>query len=898
MNILTVDNITKSYGVRKIFEGASFFLQEGEKAGIIGINGTGKSTLLKMIAGLEEADDGTVIKANHCLVRYLPQNPEFAPEETVLEAVLRGNRMEENAGTIEADAKSMLTKLGVTEFDQPCGQLSGGQRKRLALVSVLLSPAEILLLDEPTNHLDNSMSDWLEDQLRRRKGAMIMVTHDRYFLDSVTDRILELDKGKIYSYDANYSGYLELKMQREEMAQASEKKRLNILRNELAWVQRGARARSTKQKARLQRFEELKNVKGPVMDGKVELTSAASRLGRTTVEIENVSKSYGDKVLIRDFTYLFGKDDRVGFIGPNGSGKTTLMKMILGEVAPDSGHIEIGQTVKLGYYAQEIDDTMMHPEQRVIDYIRDVAEYITTEDGQITAARMLERFLFSGEDQYGQLGKLSGGERRRLQLCKVLMGAPNVLILDEPTNHLDNDMADWLEDYLKKWRGALIMVTHDRYFLDSVCNRIVEIDKGKIYSYQTNYSGFLELKTQRQEMEVASERKRQSILRVELEWIRRGARARSTKQKAHIQRYEELRDKQAPVQDSQVELSSISTRLGKTTVELDHICKSYGGKKLIDDFSYNFLKGDRVGFIGPNGCGKSTLMKMIAGIISPDSGKVIIGQTVKMGYYAQEIASEKPTDETEIDLSYMDPNQRVIDYVKDTAEYIQTVDGLMSASVMLDRFLFPPEKQYSLIGKLSGGEKKRLNLLRVLASSPNLLILDEPTNNLDIATLTILEDYLDRYEGIVVTVSHDRYFLDRTMRRIFAFEGDGKIRQYEGGYTDYALKKQAEREAEETETPKKAETATGATQKGQRTRGPQKLKFTYQEQKDYETIEADIAALEGKVEKLDKEMETASTDFVKLNQLVTEKETTEKLLEEKMDRWMYLEDLATRITEQ
>ena len=314
MNILTVDNITKSYGVRKIFDGASFFLQEGEKAGIIGINGTGKSTLLKMIAGLEEADDGTVIKANHCLVRYLPQNPEFAPEETVLEAVLRGNRVEENAGTIEADAKSMLTKLGVTEFDQPCGQLSGGQRK----------------------HLDNSMSDWLEDQLRRRKGAMIMVTHDRYFLDSVTDRILELDKGKIYSYDANYSGYLELKMQREEMAQASEKKRLNILRNELAWVQRGARARSTKQKARLQRFEELKNVKGPVTDGKVELTSAASRLGRTTVEIENVSKSYGDKVLIRDFTYLFGKDDRVGFIGPNGSGKTTLMKMILGEVAPDS----------------------------------------------------------------------------------------------------------------------------------------------------------------------------------------------------------------------------------------------------------------------------------------------------------------------------------------------------------------------------------------------------------------------------------------------------------------------------------------------------------------------------------------------------------------------------------
>ena len=615
MNLINIEKLTKSYTERKLFEDASFSLQEGEKVGVIGINGTGKTTLLRMIMGTEEAEEGNITVANHVVMRYLPQHLEFSPEKSSLECVLEGNVTEENRWSIESDAKAMMTRLGIKDYSQPAGQLSGGQRKCLALISVLLSPADILLLDEPTNHLDN-------------------------------------------------------------------------------------------------------------------------------------------------------------------------------------------------------------------------------------------------------------------------------------------DMADWLEDYLKKWRGALIMVTHDRYFLDSVCNRIVEIDKGKIYSYQTNYSGFLELKTQRQEMEVASERKRQSILRVELEWIRRGARARSTKQKAHIQRYEELRDKHAPVQDSQVELSSISTRLGKTTVELDHICKSYGEKKLIDDFSYNFLKGDRVGFIGPNGCGKSTLMKMIAGIISPDSGEVIIGQTVKMGYYAQEIASEKPTDETEIDLSYMDPNQRVIDYVKDTAEYIQTVDGLMSASVMLDRFLFPPEKQYSLIGKLSGGEKKRLNLIRVLASSPNLLILDEPTNNLDIATLTILEDYLDRYEGIVVTVSHDRYFLDRTMRRIFAFEDDGKIRQYEGGYTDYALKKQAEREAEETETSKKVEMATGATQKGQRTRGPQKLKFTYQEQKDYETIEADIAALEEKIENLDKEMQTASTDFVKLNQLVTEKEATEKLLEEKMDRWMYLEDLATRIAEQ
>ena len=619
MNLINIEKLTKSYTERKLFDNASFSLQEGEKIGVIGINGTGKTTLLRMIAGEEEPDEGTVTMANHVVLRYLPQHPEFSPEKSSLECVLEDNVTDENQWSIESEAKAMMTRLGIKDFEQPAGQLSGGQRKRLALISVLLSPADILLLDEPTNHLDN-------------------------------------------------------------------------------------------------------------------------------------------------------------------------------------------------------------------------------------------------------------------------------------------EMADWLEEYLKNWKGALIMVTHDRYFLDSVTNRIIEIDKGSIYSYQTNYSGFLELKTQRQEMELASERKRQSILRVELEWIQRGARARSTKQKAHIQRYEELRDRQAPTQDSQVELSSISTRLGRTTVELEHICKGYGDRKLIDDFSYIFLKGDRVGFIGPNGCGKSTLMKIIAGIIPQDSGQVIIGQTVKMGYYAQEIATEKSTDENRIDFSYMNPEQRVIDYVKDTAEYIHTADGVLSASTMLERFLFPPEKQYSPIGKLSGGEKKRLNLLRVLASSPNYILLDEPTNNLDITTLTILEDYLDRYEGIVVTVSHDRYFLDRTMKRIFAFEDGGKLRLYEGGYTDYSIRKAAEKEALEAEQGKKTSNASKinpqASEKGQRYRGPQKLKFTYKEQKDYETIETDIAELEEKLESLDEQMAVNATNSVRLQELMVEKEETEKALEEKMDRWMYLEELAAKIAEQ
>ena len=637
MNLINIEKITKSFTDHKLFDNASFSLQEGEKVGVIGINGTGKTTLLRMMAGLEEPDEGTITTANHAVIRYLPQHPEFDPEMSCLDCVLAGNVTEENRWTIESDAKAMMTRLGIRDFSQPAGQLSGGQRKRLALISVLLSPADILLLDEPTNHLDN-------------------------------------------------------------------------------------------------------------------------------------------------------------------------------------------------------------------------------------------------------------------------------------------EMADWLEDYLKKWKGALVMVTHDRYFLDSVTSRIAEIDKGAIYSYQSNYSGFLELKTQREEMEDASERKRQSILRVELEWIRRGARARSTKQKAHIQRFEELRDRQAPVRDSSVELGSISSRMGRTTVELISVCKSYGEKKLIDDFSYIFLKGDRVGFIGPNGCGKTTLMKIIAGLLPPDSGQVVVGQTVKMGYYAQEIASRKQKTDVSggqsvdafrgqstdapgamTDLSYMDPKQRVIDYVKDTAEYIQTTDGVLSASAMLERFLFLPDKQYSPIGKLSGGEKKRLNLLRVLASSPNFLLLDEPTNNLDIATLTILEDYLDRFEGIVVTVSHDRYFLDRTMKRIFAFEEDGRLRQYEGGYTDYAARRAAEEEEKESQEEKRGSCGKPdipAAEKGQRVRGPQKLKFSYKEQKDYETIEADMAALEERISTLEQDIEASASDFVKLNQLMAEKAELEAALEEKMERWMYLEELAAKIAEQ
>lgn len=510
------------------------------------------------------------------------------------------------------------------------------------------------------------------------------------------------------------------------------------------------------------------------------------------------------------------------------------------------------------------------------------------------ARAMLTRLGVADFDQ--PCGELSGGQRKRLALVAVLLEKADILILDEPTNHLDHAMADWLEGQLKSFRGAIVMVTHDRYFLDSVCNRILEVDHGHLYSYETNYEGYLEAKAQREAMEDASQRKRESILRVELEWVRRGARARSTKQKARLERYETLKNTEAPQRSGAVEVSSAVTRMGRTTVELEQISKAYGSRVLIRDFSYIFLKNDRVGFVGPNGCGKSTLMKLICGQEQPDQGNITIGQTVKIGYYAQEIGEEQ-----------MQPDRRVIDYIRDTAEYVETAEGKLSAARMLEKFLFAGEDQYGLLGKLSGGERRRLYLLKVLMEAPNVLILDEPTNDLDIATLQILESYLDTFPGIVIAVSHDRYFLDRVVRRIFAFEEDGNIRQYEGGYTDYARRRElqaadgageagswssTERSKSSVQTQAEQPVLNRSNWKSDRQK---KLKFTYQEQKDYETIEGEIADLESRIKTLQQESAAAARDFVRLNAIMAEKEQLESRLEEKMERWMYLEDLATRI---
>ncbi len=482
MNLLTIEHLTKSYTERLLFDDTSFSINEGEKIGLIGINGTGKSTLLRIVAGLEVPDQGTVVKGRNLDIRFLSQNPRFHEGDTILESIVRDNEGHEHVWDLESQAKSMLTRLGFSDFDSRVETLSGGQRKRVALVSVLLGTTDLLILDEPTNHLDSSMADWLEDYLRRFKGALLMVTHDRYFLDSVTNRIVELDKGKLYSYQENkvnggggerestlgcYGVYLKLKAERMDMEAATERKRQSIHKVELEWMQRGARARSTKQKAHIQRYEALRDQKGLQTDQNVELDSVASRLGRTTVELNEISKAYGEKVLMKDFNYIFLKNDRIGIIGPNGSGKSTLMKIIAGWLEPDSGTVTIGQTVKMGYFSQESED--MDDSVKVIDYIRNVAEYVMTKDGSISASQMLERFLFPSSVQYTNVGKLSGGEKRRLYLLRILMEAPNVLLLDEPTNDLDIQTLTILEDYLDSFQGIVVTVSMTAIFWTVWC---------------------------------------------------------------------------------------------------------------------------------------------------------------------------------------------------------------------------------------------------------------------------------------------------------------------------------------------------------------------------------------------------------------------------------------------
>ena len=597
------------------------------------------------------------------------------------------------------------------------------------------------------------------------------------------------------------------------------------------------------------------------------------------LNIEHISKVYGEKVIFDDISCGIQEGEKIGIIGINGTGKSTLLRILAGLEEGDEGQVIMQNGVRMAYLPQ---NPQFPADSTVLDYVAD-GRWHKEWGTESEAGNVLNKLGLT--DHQAKISHLSGGQKKRAALARILVNPSDILILDEPTNHLDGEMVSWLEDYLIRFKGVLIVVTHDRYFLDRVSNRILEISHGSLYSYEANYSRFLELKAQREEMELASDRKRRSVLRMELEWAKRGCRARSTKQRARLERLEALKNGTTPLAEQTVEMDSVETRMGKKTILLHHLTKKYQDKMLVNDFDYIVLRGQRLGIIGPNGCGKSTLIRMIAGVVQPDQGEVEVGETIRIGYFAQEVPD-------------MDNNQRVIDYIRDVAEYIPTRDGKITASMMLERFLFDSAMQYTPIQKLSGGEKRRLYLLKVLMEAPNVLLLDEPGNDLDIPTLTILEDYLSSFNGIVITVSHDRYFLDNVVDRIFAFEGDGHLVQYEGGYTDYVKAKQEKAvHASLASLEKSAEDKKKAAKEWKKNR-PEKLKFSFKEQKEFETIDDVISSLEEKIENLDQEILKNATNSLKLQELMKEKGDAEALLEEKMDRWVYLNDLAQRIEEE
>ena len=588
---------------------------------------------------------------------------------------------------------------------------------------------------------------------------------------------------------------------------------------------------------------------------------------------EQLHKSYGTRVLLDDASLYLERGDKVGVVGLNGAGKSTLLRLLSGAEEPDGGTVRLDPNVRLEYLPQ---NPVFPGEHTVLEQVvlglsgddRALAEY----EGKMILSRL-------GVSRFDQpVGQLSGGERRRVALAAVLSRPCDVLVLDEPTNHLDSDMVLWLEDYLKKWKGALAMVTHDRYFLERIVTRIAEVEDGRLFFYEGNYDKYLSRKAERLEQEKAGERKRQALLRREYQWVMQGPTARGTKSRERLERYEALKAQTGPAEKSTLELSARSSRLGKKTIELRHVTKAFDGRTLLRDFDCMLLRDDRIGIVGANGSGKSTLLNLIAGDLIPDGGEIEVGETVRVGYFRQEVPD-------------MDGDTRVIDYVKEIGSRIETPEGMLTASQLLEQFLFPAEEQWSPICKLSGGEKRRLYLLSVLAAAPNVLLLDEPTNDLDLQTLAALEDYLDSFPGAVVAVSHDRYFLDRVARRVFAVERDGTVRGYPGGYTEYLEARRAE-EAERAPRPAAPE------KKADRPAGPKKLKFSYNEQREYETIDADIATLEAQLAQVQADQAAQATDYVALQELQAKQAELEAALEQKMDRWVYLNDLAERIANQ
>lgn len=596
----------------------------------------------------------------------------------------------------------------------------------------------------------------------------------------------------------------------------------------------------------------------------------------------NITKSYTEKPLLEKLSFSIHEGDKLGLIGVNGTGKSTLLRIAAGIEEPEDGTITMTKGVRIGFLPQ------MPTYTENLTVLEQVLKNVSESQRETMEYECKAMLLELGITQFEEpIQNLSGGEKKRVAMASVFVSSSEILILDEPTNHIDSETVIWLEQFLKRYKGAILMVTHDRYFLDRITNGIIELNNGNLYRHEGNYSHFLEQKSAREEMALATERKRQTLFKRELAWIRRGAQARSTKARSRIERFEELKNSKLVIDESKLQINSLSSRLGRKVIELEHISKSYGEKRLIQDFTYTVLRNDRIGIIGQNGTGKSTLLKIIQGIVPPDEGTVEIGDTVKIGYFSQENEA-------------LDKNIRVIDYIQGFAYNITTDEGVISASQMLERFLFPSIMHSTMIGRLSGGEQRRLYLLSILMKAPNVLLLDEPTNDLDIETLTVLEDYLDHFLGAVIVVSHDRYFLDRVVFRTFAYEEDGTIGHYPGGYTDYIEVRKFEKEQVETELKKSAskKDSNANTEEAPKKKNPGKLKFSYNEQREYDSIDNDICDLEEQIAQVEKDMITEASNHGKLQELFAKKETLENALAEKMERWVYLNELAEKIAEQ
>lgn len=593
---------------------------------------------------------------------------------------------------------------------------------------------------------------------------------------------------------------------------------------------------------------------------------------------EKISKSFSEKELLKDVSFYLSDTDKVGIIGVNGTGKTTLLNLLAGRTSPDKGTIGKASGARIAYLEQ---NPVFDKGLSLLSIVLQHAEAQTQYDSDYEAKSILTKLGFS--DFTMDTSTMSEGEKKRVAIARALMSPCELLILDEPTNHLDSHMVLWLEMYLKRYRGAIVMVTHDRYFLDRVTTRIIEIDAGALYTYDGNYSQFLALKAQREDMEAATQRKNRSLYRRELEWMQRGARARGTKSKSRIERFEALQDG-VPIASEAFQLDSVSSRLGKKTIEISHISKAFSDRCIVKDFSHVLHRDARIGIIGRNGCGKSTLIKMIVGELPPDSGTVVLGETVKVGYVSQ-VWDAPPA------------HMRVIDYIREEADQIVTNDGTISASKMLERFLFPSSLQWTAVNKLSGGEKRRLFLLRVLMSAPNVLLLDEPTNDLDTSTLTVLEDYLDSFTGAVIAISHDRYFLDKVVDTVFEFRDGGEIRQYTGGYSDYLEKRESEADdvglASSGKTDKAVQPKSVEPSRGEKKQA--KPRFTFTEQREFDTIDDDLAALEGQLRQVETDIAQYASDYERLMPCLAEKERLEAELAHKMNRWVYLNELAERI---